>query len=219
MQHLNKHKAWFCQIYVHLRINFNLQSVKDIQKVKCVLVGSGAVGKQFMAVRYVEDKYEDVYFSVTFDEHCKEILVDGCQIKLSIFKTPGREDYDRTRPLAYPETDVFVVCFAINSPFSLELVTSTWVPEIKYHCNKTRLILVGTKSDTRHDENAIGDLSSKKHAPVVYEEGLKVCKEIQAEKYLECSAKTGEGVNEVFQETIRVAIDFRSSQKRKCCVS
>lgn len=35
---------------------------------------------------------------------------------------PGQEDYDRLRPLSYPQTDVFLVCFAVISPSSFENV-------------------------------------------------------------------------------------------------
>jgi GTPase SAR1 family protein len=45
--------------------------------------------------------------------------------------TAGQEDYDRLRPLSYPQTDVFVLCFSIASPTSLENVASKWIPEIR----------------------------------------------------------------------------------------
>lgn len=35
---------------------------------------------------------------------------------------PGQEDYDRLRPLSYPQTDVFLVCFSVVSPSSFENV-------------------------------------------------------------------------------------------------
>lgn len=34
----------------------------------------------------------------------------------------GQEDYDRLRPLSYPQTDVFLVCFSVVSPASFENV-------------------------------------------------------------------------------------------------
>jgi len=42
---------------------------------------------------------------------------------MNLFKfTTGQEDYDRLRPLSYPQTDVFLVCFALDNPSSLENV-------------------------------------------------------------------------------------------------
>lgn len=34
----------------------------------------------------------------------------------------GQEDYDRLRPLSYPQTDVFLVCFSVITPASFENV-------------------------------------------------------------------------------------------------
>lgn len=42
------------------------------------------------------------------------------QIELALWDTAGQEDYDRLRPLSYPDTDVILMCFAIDSPDSLE---------------------------------------------------------------------------------------------------
>lgn len=46
----------------------------------------------------------------------------------------GQEDYDRLRPLSYPQTDVFLVCFSVVSPASFENVKEKWVPEVRHHC-------------------------------------------------------------------------------------
>ena len=41
---------------------------------------------------------------------------------IGLFDTAGQEEYDRLRPLAYPETDVFLVCFSVTLPDSLDNV-------------------------------------------------------------------------------------------------
>ncbi len=55
----------------------------------------------------------------------------------------GQEDYDRLRPLSYPDTDVILMCFSIDSPDSLENIPEKWNPEVKHFCPNVPIILVG----------------------------------------------------------------------------
>ena len=75
--------------------------------------------------------------------------VHGKDVRLALFDTAASPDYDRLRPLSYPATGVFLVCFSISSPASLENVESRWLPEIKRHAPDVPVILVGTKLDLR----------------------------------------------------------------------
>ena len=60
-------------------------------------------------------------------------MVDGRPINLGLWDTAGQEDYDRLRPLSYPQTDVFLLCFSITNPTSFENVRTKWYPEIASH--------------------------------------------------------------------------------------
>jgi small GTP-binding protein len=46
----------------------------------------------------------------------------GKTVELALWDTAGQEEYDRLRPLSYPETDLIFVCFAIDCPNSLDNV-------------------------------------------------------------------------------------------------
>ena len=47
------------------------------------------------------------------------------------------------RPLSYPQTDVFLVCFCVRSLPSYENVRSKWVPELRKFSPKTPIVIVG----------------------------------------------------------------------------
>lgn len=65
------------------------------------------------------------------------------------------------------------------------------------------IILVGLKTDLRDDQHSLSMLSAQGLRPVSYEQGQAVAKEIGAAKYVECSAKTRRGVQEVFDSALR----------------
>lgn len=48
--------------------------------------------------------------------------MDGKHVELALWDTAGQEDYDRLRPLSYPDSHVILICFAIDSPDSLDNV-------------------------------------------------------------------------------------------------
>ena len=64
------------------------------------------------------------------------------QVELALWDTAGQEDYDRLRPLSYPDTDVILLCFAINNKDSLENVSEKWKPEVDHFCPKVKLLFV-----------------------------------------------------------------------------
>lgn len=97
-------------------------------------------------------------------------MVDGRMVSLGLWDTAGQEDYDRLRPLSYPQTDVFLICFSIISPASFENVRTKWHPEVKHHCPNTPFLLVGTKLDLRDDQETLARLAEKKLAPVTYQQ-------------------------------------------------
>lgn len=52
------------------------------------------------------------------------------QVELALWDTAGQEDYDRLRPLSYPDTNVILMCFSVDSPDSLENIPEKWTPEV-----------------------------------------------------------------------------------------
>ncbi|KAG7254093.1 hypothetical protein CRUP_029599, partial [Coryphaenoides rupestris] len=83
-------------------------------------------------------------------------------VELALWDTAGQEDYDRLRPLSYPDTDVILMCFSIDSPDSLENIPEKWTPEVKHFCPNVPIILVGNKKDLRNDEHTRRELGKMK---------------------------------------------------------
>jgi len=168
-------------------------------KVKCVFVGDGTVGKTCMLQSYTSGQFPKDYVPTVFDNHMCPMVVDGLSINLELWDTAGQEGYKQIRPLAYTNTDVFVISFDVTNKTSFENVKKVWVPELRSYCKDVPLILVGTKIDLKKDKSSSTKFVDKKA-------GEALAHDISNGRYLECSALTQEGLKEVFETTVQVVM-------------
>ncbi|XP_073982526.1 ras-like GTP-binding protein rhoA [Rhodnius prolixus] len=182
---------------------------------KLVIVGDGNCGKTCLLTVFAHDKFLDKYVPTIFESYVADIEVDGKQVELSLWDTAGQEDYDRLRPLSYPESDIILISFSLVLHDSLENVFERWTPEVRHFCPNVPIILVGCKKDLCTDPETIDELKSMKREPIKFEEGVAMAKSIGAYDYVECSAKTKEGVRELFEQATRAALKERKSKQTR----
>lgn len=71
------------------------------------------------------------------------------------------------------------------------------------------IILVGTQVDYRSNPNKIRKVQDPSQHVISKDEAQKACQELGAVKYIECSAWTGEGIDELWRAVARIGWDER----------
>eukprot|EP00730_Choanoeca_flexa_P004291 TRINITY_DN11652_c0_g2_i5.p1 TRINITY_DN11652_c0_g2~~TRINITY_DN11652_c0_g2_i5.p1 ORF type:complete len:194 (+),score=34.29 TRINITY_DN11652_c0_g2_i5:132-713(+) len=183
---------------------------------KLVVCGDGACGKTCLLIVFSKNEFPEKYVPTVFENYVADIEVDGKQIELALWDTAGQEDYDRLRPLSYPDTNVLLICFSVDNPDSLENVPYKWVPEVRHFCPGVPFVLVACKMDLRDDQGVIAELKKTGHKPVSEEEGKTQANGIAAYAYIECSARDRTNVNQVFETATRAALTVRRKKKGGC---
>ena len=216
-EHACAYHFLFYLLYTGISATDRYWKMSIMQSIKLVTVGDDSVGKRAMCVTYTENRFPEEYFPAIFEQFSVDMTVDGKHIRLEITHTAAQEGYERVRPAYYSETDVFLVIFSLVSPDSFENVRAKWLPEIAHYCPGTPFLLVGAKLDLRDDPATIEWLLRReRQAPITYKQGVKMQRKIGAEMYLECSAKTREGLEEVFETALQTALEPNNGKTTNC---
>jgi len=184
-------------------------------KLKCVFLGDGAVGKTSLVVSYSTNGYPTEYVPTAFDNYSVRVQIDGQPTRLDICDTAGQDEFDSMRPLCYTDVDVFLVCFSVVRPVSLCNIRDKWLLEIKKHKPKVPILLVGTQTDLRDNLDVLVDLARCNQRAVTEEEASKFAKQCGAIGYVECSALTQKNMKEVFDLAIIEAQRHHKHQLKK----
>lgn len=179
---------------------------------KLVIIGDGACGKTSLLYVFTLGKFPEEYHPTVFENYVTDCRVDGIKVSLTLWDTAGQEEYERLRPFSYSKADIILIGFAVDDPESLVNARTKWAEEALRYCPDAPIILVGLKKDLRNPsvcqmENFVRP-----------EDAQQVAKQIGAKRYLECSALTGEGVDDVFELATRTSLLVNKEPGRQCCL-
>jgi Ras family protein A len=85
--------------------------------------GDGGSGKTCLLVVFSQGHFPERYVPTVFENYIAKVphpLYKSREMELALWDTAGQEEYDRLRPLSYPESHVILLCFAIDSRTSLQ---------------------------------------------------------------------------------------------------
>ncbi|KAI9486138.1 MAG: GTP-binding protein rho1 [Benjaminiella poitrasii] len=192
--------------------------MRKLSRKKLVVVGDGFCGKTSLLHVFQHNEFPEDYVPTVFENYIAIVHHEsGKSIELSLWDTAGQEEYDRLRPLCYPETDVILACFAIDQVQSFENVKDRWIPEMDHFLFNTPRLLVGTKGDLRTSGKRIAELQTNGQQLISVEQAEALARKLNTQ-YIECSAKTNTNVTEVIHAAAGLIINNRKGGlKRKMC--
>ncbi|CAI1683777.1 Rho GTPase [Saccharomyces pastorianus] len=182
---------------------------------KLVIIGDGACGKTSLLYVFTLGKFPEQYHPTVFENYVTDCRVDGIKVSLTLWDTAGQEEYERLRPFSYSKADIILIGFAVDNSESLINARTKWADEALRYCPDAPIVLVGLKKDLRQEahikENAVDEM-------VPAEDAKQVARAIGAKKYMECSALTGEGVDDVFEVATRTSLLMKKEPGTNCCI-
>lgn len=128
---------------------------------------------------------------------------------MSLFNNSGTENFDRLRPLMYPNTAVFIVCTLLGDSEHLLLLKDRWFPEIhRFNDTTAPIILVGVRPGSNFHDDVDVDVCDETPNRIRQDnlpsqrlnEGENLAKMVGAWKYLECDMTDLASVDAVFHQ-------------------
>ena len=173
-----------------------------IIEAKIVLLGDVSVGKTSIASRYCKNSFNEHHINTIGGayQQQKVVLGNGSMVKLHIWDTSGQERFRAMTNLYYRDAQVAILTYDITNESSFSSI-EFWIQELKYKVENENMILclVGNKFDVNSNERKITTQKGKNFA----QDNNMI--------FFETSAKTGEGVKDLF---VTIANKVYEQQKK-----
>ena len=160
----------------------------DLQ-YKLLVLGESSVGKTSLLMRYAEDKFESTVQTIGVDFKNKYIMFNNKRIQLELWDTAGQERFKGIAKNYFHAANGVILVFDITNKDSFNKL-KYWIDEGKTNVGQDTEIIIAENKVDLEDERKVNKDS-------INEFGKKMGLEI-----LETSAKTGQGVDEIFQRLV-----------------
>jgi len=169
--------------------------------ISCVVVGDQGVGKTCLLQCYTRGSFPASLPAPTIcDTYSINLQVAEKEYILRLWDTAGTEEFEGLRQVCYERADVFIVCYSLAKPASANNAVRKWIPEVRRHRPSVPVVLVATQTDLRGCPRS---LSRLERSPGTRRS---LRRQSEAHAYTECSALTGLGVKDVFDEAVLAAL-------------
>lgn len=164
-------------------------------RYKIIVLGESDVGKTCLLHKYKEDDFkQSLMTTIGVDTVSKSIVLNGKNIMLNIWDTAGQERFFSITKSYYRNADGILLIFDISDERTFSCV-DRWFGRIREETGNVPLFLVGNKRD-KVDSTTYHAMESK----------FKGKAEEMKARYYTTSAKTGENVNNIFEDMAMVLL-------------
>ena len=158
--------------------------------LKYIIIGDAAVGKSNLLLRFTQGDFKTEYqLTIGVEFGAKNLNIGNKNFRLQIWDTAGQENYRSITRAYYKNSVCAILVYDISNRESFEHI-SNWIEDCLAQSPKTVfMVLVGNKSDLDNRQ-------------VTYEEGKEMAEKSNL-MFFETSAKTGDNVDKIFEESAK----------------
>jgi len=168
----------------------NVEETKELREFvfKITVLGDAGVGKTSLINRFTEGSFSDDY-KPTLGANIvrKDVVLEKIRVRLIMWDLAGQERYQVIRSMYFQGCQGALFVYDVTRHSSYESIVSRWLRDFKKYVRKEGVfILIGNKID----------LEEERAVPT--EKGEELAKKINANHFIETSAKRGENIEEAF---------------------
>ena len=178
-----------------MKFGLEVESVKKKIKIKVTVIGDGSVGKTSLIQKFTQGTFQTDYIKTIGAQLTNyETEIDGYKIELIFWDIAGQDNFHFLRPSFYRSSRAAIIVYSLEENDlgrrSFEHIT-TWYKDVKQFCGEIPIIVFANKVDLINEKS----LDKAKIQNLVKEHNFL--------GYYITSAKTGQGLEEAFNNLIK----------------
>lgn len=193
------------------------QSV-HIGQMSVVVMGSPGVGKTSLLLTVSTNSFPRDHIPTLYDKLEVDVQVDSKLVHLELWDTSLHLNFDDKKPIPPSGTGVFIVCFSLLDPKSLEEARLRWIPQIRYNHPQTPILLVGTKLDLAGQTEEVRKARQMGKGVVTFRQAHEVAERLGLHYYA-CSNLENIGLRNILDEAVRAVIKSQDTSRQRSSAS